>query len=167
MPLYTWRDVGFPAVSNWRQAAWRHKLSSKRSTSRFQDLGSARFGSLHLQRLCPSGRETGNGGITAHAAVAFNAETNCSRRVSAAAEKILNLHARFALTTLYEFRRAAFRSGCHQFVLDAYTRRELIITSAAIHVHLSMYGMLCAHYLQPEAPDAAVRGQVFTWHRGW
>ena len=92
------------------------------------------------------------------------AETKiAAEAVFAGAEKLVTAPLIFRLTTLYGISpRTRFDLVVNQFVLDAYTRRELIIyqrgySRSFIHVRDVVRGIMAGL----QAPDAAVRGQVY------
>ncbi|MFH1523837.1 MAG: NAD(P)-dependent oxidoreductase [Chloroflexota bacterium] len=159
--------VGFPACQAiGKQAAWRYNVEAvKRIFEQVADLGSARF--VFTSTYSNYGRSTDGKPVTETSPLApqsLYAETKIaaeeyllSQKESATAPLI------FRLATLYGISpRTRFDLIVNQFVLDAYTKRELIIyqrgySRSFVHVRDVVRGIL----LGLDAPEDKVRGQIY------
>ena len=159
--------VGFPACQAiGRQAAWRHNVEAvKRVYEQVLDLGSARF--VFASTYSAYGPSVDGKPVTEESPLtpqSLYAETKIAAEEFLLAQKNSELAPLvFRLTTLYGISpRTRFDLVVNQFVLDAYTKRELIIyqrgySRSFIHVRDVVRGIIAGL----KAPDAAVRGQVF------
>jgi nucleoside-diphosphate-sugar epimerase len=159
--------VGFPACQAiGKQAAWKYNVEAvKQVYEQVSELGAARF--VFASTYSTYGPEVGGKPVTEESPLtpqSLYAETKIaaeqyllSQKNSATAPLI------FRLTTLYGISpRTRFDMVVNQFVLDAYTRRELIIyqrgyTRSFIHVR----DVVCGIILGLNAPEALSRGQVY------
>jgi nucleoside-diphosphate-sugar epimerase len=159
--------AGFPACQAiGRQAAWRHNVEAvKRVYEQVADLGSARF--VFASTYSTYGPSTNENPVTEQSPLtpqSLYAETKIAAEEFLLAQKnTVTAPLVFRLTTLYGISpRTRFDLVVNQFVLDAYTRRELIIYQRGycrsfIHVRDVVRGIMAGL----NAPDATVRGQVF------
>jgi nucleoside-diphosphate-sugar epimerase len=159
--------AGFPACQAiGKQAAWRHNVEAvRRVYEQVSELGSARFvfastysnygPSLKGQTLTEESPLTPQS-LYSETKVAAE-EYLLAHRNSATAPLI------FRLTTLFGISpRTRFDLIVNQFVLDAFTRRELIIyqrgySRSFIHVRDVVRGIISGL----NAPETTVRGQIF------
>jgi nucleoside-diphosphate-sugar epimerase len=159
--------AGFPACQAiGRQAAWRHNVEAvKRVYEQVVDLGSTRF--VFASTYSTYGPPTNEDPLTEQSPLtpqSLYAETKIAAEEFLLAQKnAVTAPLVFRLTTLYGISpRTRFDLVVNQFVLDAYTRRELIIYQRGycrsfIHVRDVVHGIMAGL----NAPDATVRGQVF------
>ncbi|HVM71420.1 MAG TPA: NAD(P)-dependent oxidoreductase [Anaerolineales bacterium] len=159
--------VGFPACQAiGKQAAWRHNVDAvKRVYEQVADLGTARFVfASTYSTYAPSA----NGDPVTEASPLTPQSLYAETKIAAeefllAQTKSVTAPLVFRLTTLYGISpRPRFDLVVNQFVLDAYTRRELIIyqrgySRSFIHVRDVVRGLVAGL----QAPDATVRGQVY------
>lgn len=159
--------VGFPACQAvGKQAAWKYNVeATKRVFEQAAALGSARFvfaSSYSNYGLSPDGRpvteESPLNPQSLYAETKIAAEEFLLSQRDAVPAPLL-----FRFATLYGISpRTRFDLIVNQFVLEAFTRRELIIyqrgySRSFIHVRDTIRGIL----LGLDAPDAKVRGQVY------
>jgi nucleoside-diphosphate-sugar epimerase len=158
--------VGFPACQAvGRQVAWQYNVEATKTVyGQAADLGVGRFvfGSTYSNY-----GESTNGPVNEASPLnpqSLYAETKVAAEqhlLAQSASSCAPLVLRFA--TLYGTSpRTRFDLIVNQFVLDAYTRRELIIyqrgySRAFLHVQDTVRGIL----LGLEAPEAKVRGQIY------
>ena len=159
--------VGFPACQAiGKQAAWRYNVEAvKRVFEQAADLGSARF--VFASTYSNYGLSTDSKPVTEESPLtpqSLYAETKI-----AAEEYLLTQKGSstapliFRLATLYGISpRTRFDLIVNQFVLDAYTKRELIIyqrgySRSFVHVRDVVRGIL----LGLDAPEDKVRGQIY------
>ena len=159
--------VGFPACQAvGRQAAWQYNVeATKRVFEQAAGLGSARF--VFASTYSNYGLSTDGQPVTEESPL--NPQSLYAETKIAAEEYLLGqkdsvtapLVFRFA--TLYGISpRTRFDLIVNQFVLDAFTKRELIIyqrgySRSFVHVRDTVRGIL----LGLDSPDAKVRGQVY------
>lgn len=159
--------VGFPACQAiGRQAAWRHNVEAvERVFEQAAGLGSARF--VFASTYSNYGLSTGGKPVSEESPLmpqSLYAETKV------AAEEFLLKQKEsptapliFRLATLYGISpRTRFDLIVNQFVLDAYTKRELIIyqrgySRSFVHVQDVVRGIL----LGLDTPEEKVRGQIY------
>jgi nucleoside-diphosphate-sugar epimerase len=159
--------VGFPACQAiGKQAAWRHNVDAvKRVYEQAAELGSERF--VFTSTYSNYGASSDGKPVTEESPLlpqSLYAETKIAaeeylltRRDAPAAPVI------FRLPTLYGISpRTRFDLLVNQFVLDAYTRRELVIyqrgySRSFVHVRDVVRGIM----LGLEAPQDKVRGQIY------
>lgn len=159
--------VGFPACQAvGKQAAWKYNVeATKRVFEQAAALGSARFvfaSSYSNYGLSPDGRpvteESPLNPQSLYAETKIAAEEFLLSQRDAVPAPLL-----FRFATLYGISpRTRFDLIVNQFVLEAFTRRELIIyqrgySRSFIHVRDTIRGIL----MGLDAPDAKVRGQVY------
>ena len=159
--------TGFPACQAiGKQAAWRHNVEAvKRVYEQVLELGTARF--VFTSTYSNYGLPVDGNPLTERSPLSpqsLYAETKI-----AAEEYLLNQKNSatapliFRLTTLYGISpRTRFDLVVNQFVLDAYTKRELIIyqrgySRSFIHVWDVVHGIISGL----KAPEATIRGQVY------
>jgi nucleoside-diphosphate-sugar epimerase len=159
--------VGFPACQAvGRQAAWRYNVEATQHVfEQSNDLGSERFvfaSTYSNYGLSPDGRP-----VTEEAPLnpqSLYAETKIASEQYLLSQKDATcapLIFRFA--TLYGISpRTRFDLIVNQFVLDAYTKRELVIyqrgySRSFVHVKDVVSGIM----LGMDMPDGKVRGQVY------
>jgi nucleoside-diphosphate-sugar epimerase len=159
--------VGFPACQAiGKQAAWRHNVEAvKRVYEQVSDLGSARF--VFASTYSTYGSSPDGQPVTEESPLtpqSLYAETKIAAEEYLLAQKnSVSAPLIFRLTTLYGISpRTRFDLVVNQFVLDAYTKRELIIyqrgySRSFIHVRDVVRGII----LGLKAPDETVRGQVY------
>jgi nucleoside-diphosphate-sugar epimerase len=159
--------VGFPACQAiGKQAAWRHNVEAvKRVYEQVAELGSGRF--VFASTYSNYGLSLDGKPVTEESPLtpqSLYAETKIAaeeylltQKESATAPLI------FRLATLYGISpRTRFDLIVNQFVLDAYTKRELIIyqrgySRSFVHVRDVVRGII----LGLDAPEAKVRGQIY------
>ncbi len=159
--------VGFPACQAvGRPVAWRYNVeATQRVFEQAEELGASRF--VFASTYSTYGHSPNGRGVTEESPLnphSIYAETKI------AAEEVLLRHKDaqcapliFRLATLYGISpRTRFDLIVNQFVLDAYTKRDLLIyqrgyTRSFVHVRDIVAGLI----LGLEAPEAKVRGQVF------
>ncbi len=159
--------VGFPACQAiGKQAAWRHNVEAvKRVYEQVSDLGAARF--VFASTYSTYAPSTDGKPVTEvspltpqslYAETKIAAEEYLLKQKNAVTAPLI-----FRLATLYGISpRTRFDLVVNQFVLDAYTRRELIIyqrgySRSFIHVLDVVRGIL----LGLKAPEATIRCQVY------
>ncbi|HKY79469.1 MAG TPA: NAD(P)-dependent oxidoreductase [Anaerolineales bacterium] len=159
--------VGFPACQAvGRQVAWRYNVEATQHVfEQAEELGVKRFvfaSSYSNYGLSPSGQS-----VTEESPL--NPQSLYAETKIAAEQALLDgKDARcvpliFRLATLYGISpRTRFDLIVNQFVLDAYTKRDLLIyqrgySRSFVHVRDVVAGLI----LGLEAPEATVRGQVF------
>ena len=159
--------VGFPACQAiGRQPAWRHNVEAvKRVYEQVADLGAARFVFASTYSIY-SPSVDGNP-VTEESPLtpqSLYAETKIAAEQFLLAQKdSITAPLVFRLTTLYGISpRTRFDLVVNQFVLDAFTRRELIIyqrgySRSFIHVRDVVRGIISGL----QADDATIRGQVY------
>ncbi len=159
--------VGFPACQAvGRQVAWRYNVeATERMFEQAVELGAERFifaSTYSIYGLSPDGKP-----VTEESPLnpqSLYAETKI------AAERFLLAHADevtapliFRFATLFGLSpRTRFDLIVNQFVLEAYTKRELLIyqrgySRSFVHIRDTVRGIL----LGLEAPEEKVRGQVY------
>ncbi|MFZ5857538.1 MAG: NAD-dependent epimerase/dehydratase family protein [Chloroflexota bacterium] len=159
--------VGFPACQAvGKQAAWKYNVeATKRVFEQAAALGSARFvfaSSYSNYGLSPDGKpvteESPLNPQSLYAETKIAAEEFLLSQRDAVTAPLL-----FRFATLYGISpRTRFDLIVNQFVLEAFTKRELIIyqrgySRSFIHVRDTIRGIL----MGLDAPDAKVRGQVY------
>lgn len=159
--------VGFPACQAvGRQAAWRYNVEATEMVfEQAASLGVERFvfaSTYSNYGLSPDGRPVGEDSPlnpqSLYAETKIAAEEYLLRQKDAPAAPLI-----FRLATLYGIApRTRFDLIVNQFVLEAYTRRELIIyqrgySRSFVHVHDVARGIM----LGLEAPEKSIRGQVY------
>jgi nucleoside-diphosphate-sugar epimerase len=159
--------VGFPACQAvGRQAAWRYNVDAVKTVfDQAAGLGSGRF--IFTSTYSAYGRSADGKPLTEESQLSpqsLYAETKIAAEEYLLAQKgAATLPLIFRLATLYGISpRTRFDLIVNQFVLDAYTRRELIIyqrgySRSFVHVQDVVRGII----LGLEAPDKKVRGQVY------
>jgi len=159
--------VGFPACQAiGKQAAWRHNVEAvERVYEQVSELGSARF--VFASTYSNYGASTDGKPVTEASPLtpqSLYAETKiAAEQYLLAQNKSVTAPIIFRLTTLYGISpRTRFDLIVNQFVLDAYTRRELIIyqrgySRSFMHVRDVVRGIISGL----KAPEEVVRGQVF------
>jgi nucleoside-diphosphate-sugar epimerase len=159
--------AGFPACQAvGRQAAWKHNVEAlKRVYEQVSDLGSARF--IFASTYSTYGSPENGKPVTEESSLtpqSLYSETKIAAEEYLLAQKSSPSAALiFRLTTLYGISpRTRFDLIINQFVLDAYTRRELIIyqrgySRSFIHVRDAVRGIISGLH----APEVDVRGQVY------
>jgi len=159
--------VGFPACQAiGKQAAWRHNVEAvERVYEQVSELGSARF--VFASTYSNYGVSTDGKPVTEASPLtpqSLYAETKiAAEQYLLAQNKSVTAPIIFRLTTLYGISpRTRFDLIVNQFVLDAYTRRELIIyqrgySRSFMHVRDVVRGIISGL----KAPEEVVRGQVF------
>ena len=159
--------VGFPACQAiGKQAAWKHNVEAvKRVYEQVSELGTTRF----IFASTYSNYSTPMDGKPVTEESPLTSQSLYSETKIAAEEFLLvqkdspTAPLIFRLATLYGISpRPRFDLVVNQFVLDAYTKRELIIyqrgyTRSFIHVRDVVRGIISGL----KAPDAEVRGQVY------
>jgi nucleoside-diphosphate-sugar epimerase len=159
--------VGFPACQAiGKQAAWRYNVDATRQVfEQAVNLGAARF--VFASTYSNYGLSENGKAVTEESAL--NPQSLYAETKIAAEEYLLSQKDAscapliFRLATLYGISpRTRFDLIVNQFVLDAYTKRELIIyqrgySRSFVHVQDVVRGIL----LGLKAPDEKVRGQVF------
>jgi len=159
--------VGFPACQAiGKQAAWRHNVEAVKCVyEQVSELGTARF----IFASTYSNYSTPMDGKPVTEESPLTSQSLYSETKIAAEEFLLaqkdspTAPLIFRLATLYGISpRPRFDLVVNQFVLDAYTKRELIIyqrgyTRSFIHVRDVVRGIISGL----KAPDAEVRGQVY------
>ena len=159
--------VGFPACQAvGRQAAWMYNVEAvKMVFDQAAGLGSARF--VFASTYSNYGLSTDGHAVTEESPL--NPQSIYAETKIAAEEFLLSQKDStcapliYRLATLYGISpRTRFDLIVNQFVLDAYTRRELIIyqrgySRSFLHVRDVVRGMV----LGLEAPDEKVRGQLY------
>lgn len=159
--------VGFPACQAvGRQVAWRYNVeATQRVFEQAEELGVGRF--VFASTYSTYGHSSNGRGVTEVSPLnphSIYAETKI------AAEEVLLDHKDakcapliFRLATLYGISpRTRFDLIVNQFVLDAYTKRDLLIyqrgySRSFVHVRDVVSGFM----LGLGAPEAKVRGQIF------
>lgn len=159
--------VGFPACQAvGKQAAWKYNVeATKMVFEQAAALGSARFvfaSSYSNYGLSPDGKP-----VTEESPLnpqSLYAETKIAAEEFLLAQKdAVPAPLLFRFATLYGISpRTRFDLIVNQFVLEAFTKRELIIyqrgySRSFIHVRDTVRGIL----MGLDAPDAKVRGQVY------
>ena len=159
--------VGFPACQAiGRQPAWRHNVEAvKRVYEQVADLGAARF--VFASTYSTYGPSVDGNPVTEESPLtpqSLYAETKIAAEQFLLAQKdSITAPLVFRLTTLYGISpRTRFDLVVNQFVLDAFTRRELIIyqrgySRSFIHVRDVVRGIISGL----QADDATIRGQVY------
>ena len=159
--------VGFPACQAvGKQAAWKYNVeATKMVFEQAAALGSARFvfaSSYSNYGLSPDGKP-----VTEESPL--NPQSLYAETKIAAEEFLLSQRDTVTAPVLFRFAtlygispRTRFDLIVNQFVLEAFTKRELIIyqrgySRSFIHVRDTIRGIL----LGLDAPDAKVRGQVY------
>ncbi len=154
--------VGFPACQAvGKQAAWRHNVdATKNIYEQAENLGIGRF--VYASTYTAYGPSPDGKPVTEESEL--NPQSLYAETKVAAEEYLLPLGAMvFRLATLYGISpRTRFDLVINQFVLDAFTRRELLIyqrgySRSFIHVQDVVRGLL----LSLDAPDEKARGQVY------
>jgi nucleoside-diphosphate-sugar epimerase len=159
--------VGFPACQAvGHQAAWRYNVeATKRVFEQAESLGVERFvfaSTYSNYGHSPDGRpvneESPLNPQSLYAETKIAAEEFLLEQKGAVPAPLI-----FRLATLYGLSpRTRFDLIVNQFVLDAFTKRELLIyqrgySRSFVHVHDVTRGIL----IGLEAPDAKVRGQIY------
>lgn len=159
--------VGFPACQAvGRQAAWKYNVeATKMVFEQAAALGSARFvfaSSYSNYGLSPDGKpvteESPLNPQSLYAETKIAAEEFLLSQTDAVTAPLL-----FRFATLYGISpRTRFDLIVNQFVLEAFTKRELIIyqrgySRSFVHVRDTVRGIL----MGLDAPEAKVRGQVY------
>ena len=159
--------VGFPACQAiGRQPAWRHNVEAvKRVYEQVADLGAVRF--VFASTYSTYGPSVDGNPVTEESPLtpqSLYAETKIAAEQFLLAQKdSITAPLVFRLTTLYGISpRTRFDLVVNQFVLDAFTRRELIIyqrgySRSFIHVRDVVRGIISGL----QADDATIRGQVY------
>ena len=159
--------VGFPACQAiGKQAAWKYNVEAvKRVYEQVSELGTARF--VFASTYSNYGPPVDGKPVTEESPLtpqSLYAETKIAAEQYLLAQKNTpTAPLIFRLTTLYGISpRTRFDLVVNQFVLDAYTRRELIIyqrgySRSFIHVR----DVVCGIILGLNAPEALARGQVY------
>jgi nucleoside-diphosphate-sugar epimerase len=159
--------VGFPACQAiGKQAAWKYNVEAvKRVYEQVSELGTARF--VFASTYSNYGLPVDGKPVTEESPLtpqSLYAETKIAAEQYLLAQKnTANAPLIFRLTTLYGISpRTRFDLVVNQFVLDAYTKRELIIyqrgySRSFIHVR----DVVCGIILGLNAPEALARGQVY------
>jgi nucleoside-diphosphate-sugar epimerase len=159
--------VGFPACQAiGKQAAWRHNVEAvKRVHEQVSELGSERF--VFASTYSNYGPPVNDKPLSEDAPLtpqSLYAETKLAAEEYLLAQKdSVAAPLIFRLTTPYGIApRTRFDLLVNQFVLDAYTRRELIIYQRGylrsfIHVRDVVRGII----LGLNAPEKVVRGQIY------
>jgi nucleoside-diphosphate-sugar epimerase len=159
--------VGFPACQAiGKQAAWRYNVEAvKRVYEQVAGLGSARF--VFMSTYSNYGPSEDDQPVTEESSLtpqSLYAETKTAaeeylsgQKESPTAPLIFRLATPYGISP-----RTRFDLIVNQFVLDAYTKRELIIyqrgySRSFIHVRDVVHGII----LGLEAPEEKVRGQVY------
>jgi nucleoside-diphosphate-sugar epimerase len=159
--------VGFPACQAvGRQVAWRYNVeATKRTFEQSSDLGCERF--VFASTYSNYGLSQNGRPVTEESALtpqSLYAETKIAAERYLLSQKdagVAPLLFRFA--TLYGISpRTRFDLIVNQFVLEAFTRRELVIyqrgySRSFVHVRDVVHGIL----LGLEAPEEKIRGQVY------
>lgn len=159
--------VGFPACQAvGRQAAWRYNVDATRQVfEETADLGAKRF----VFASTYSNYGLSEDGLPVNEQSPLNPQSLYAETKIAAEEYLLSLKDSptapliFRLATLYGISpRTRFDLIVNQFVLDAFTKRELIIyqrgySRSFVHVRDVVRGIM----LGLDAPEEKVRGQVF------
>ena len=159
--------VGFPACQAvGKQAAWRYNVeATKQVFDQASDLGSGRF--VFASTYSNYGLSSNGAAVTEESPL--NPQSIYAETKIAAEEYLLSqkdasaapLLLRFA--TLYGISpRTRFDLIVNQFVLDAYTKRELLIyqrgySRSFVHVRDVVRGII----LGLDAPEKKIRGQVY------
>lgn len=159
--------VGFPACqAHGRQVAWRYNVeATERVYDQAIELGVNRFifpSYYNIYDLSPNGKPvTENTSLTPHSLYAetkIAAERLLIAQSSAACAPLI-----FRLADVYGLSpRMRFDLMINQFVLEAYTKRELLIyqrgySRSFVHINDVMRGFI----LGLHAPDEKVSGQVY------
>src|SRR3972149_10489471 len=159
--------VGFPACQAvGREVAWRYNVEvTQHVFEQAEELGANRFvfaSTYSTYGQSPDGRlvteESPLNPQSLYAETKIAAEEYLLRQKNAGCAPLI-----FRLATLYGISpRTRFDLIVNQFVLDAYTKRELLIyqrgySRSFIHVRDVVAGFL----LGLEAPESKVRGQIF------
>jgi nucleoside-diphosphate-sugar epimerase len=159
--------VGFPACQAvGRQAAWQYNVeATKHVFEQAASLGSARF--VFASTYSNYGLSTDGRPVTEESPLnpqSLYAETKISAEEYLLGQKdSVTAPLVFRFATLYGISpRTRFDLIVNQFVLDAFTKRELIIyqrgySRSFVHVRDTVRGIL----LGLDSPDAKVRGQVY------
>ena len=159
--------VGFPACQAvGRQAAWRYNVeATKQVFEQSAALGAGRF--VFASTYSNYGLSTDGKPVTEESPLnpqSLYAETKIAAEEFLLAQKdSVTAPLSFRFATLYGISpRTRFDLIVNQFVLDAFTKRELIIyqrgyTRSFVHVRDVVRGVM----LGLDAPDAKVRGQIF------
>jgi nucleoside-diphosphate-sugar epimerase len=159
--------VGFPACQAiGKQAAWRYNVEAvRRVFEQVSELGTARF--VFTSTYSNYGASVDGKAATEDALLtpqSLYAETKIAAEEYLLAQKESPTATLiFRLTTLYGISpRTRFDLLVNQFVLDAYTRRELIIyqrgySRSFIHVRDAVRGIISGL----NAPETEARGQVY------
>lgn len=159
--------VGFPACQAiGKQAAWRYNVDATRQVyEESSDLGAKRF----IFASTYSNYGLSEDGLPVNEESSLNPQSLYAETKIAAEEFLLSQKDApaapliFRLATLYGISpRTRFDLIVNQFVLDAYTKRELIIyqrgySRSFVHVQDVVRGIL----LGLDAPEEKVRGQVY------
>jgi nucleoside-diphosphate-sugar epimerase len=159
--------VGFPACQAiGKQAAWRYNVEATRQVFEASaDLGAKRF----VFASTYSNYGLSEDGLPVNEESSLNPQSLYAETKIAAEEYLLSQKDApiapliFRLATLYGISpRTRFDLIVNQFVLDAYTKRELIIyqrgySRSFVHVQDVVRGIL----LGLDAPEEKVRGQVY------
>ncbi len=159
--------VGFPACQAiGKQAAWRHNVEAvERVFEQAAGLGSARF--VFTSTYSNYGLSSDGKPVTEESPLtpqSLYAETKIAAEEFLLAQKeSASVPLIFRLATLYGISpRTRFDLIVNQFVLDAYTKRELIIyqrgySRSFVHVQDVVRGII----LGLEAPAEKARGQIY------
>ncbi len=159
--------VGFPACQAiGKQAAWRYNVEAvKRVFEQAAGLGSGRF--VFTSTYSNYGLSMDGKPVTEETPLtpqSLYAETKIAAEEYLLAQReSVTAPLIFRLATLYGISpRTRFDLIVNQFVLDAYTKRELVIyqrgySRSFVHVRDVVHGII----LGLEAPEAKIRGQVY------
>ncbi|HEY5157899.1 MAG TPA: NAD(P)-dependent oxidoreductase, partial [Anaerolineales bacterium] len=159
--------VGFPACQAiGKQAAWKYNVEAVKCVfEQVSELGTARF--VFASTYSNYGPPVDGKAVTEESPLtpqSLYAETKIAAEQYLLAQKnTATAPLIFRLTTLYGISpRTRFDLVVNQFVLDAYTKRELIIyqrgySRSFIHVR----DVVCGIILGLNAPEALARGQVY------
>jgi nucleoside-diphosphate-sugar epimerase len=159
--------VGFPACQAvGKQAAWRHNVEAvKRVFEQVSELGSGRF--VFTSTYSNYGFSVDGKPVTEESPLtpqSLYAETKIAAEEYLLSQKdAIPTTLIFRLATLYGISpRTRFDLVVNQFVLDAFTRRELIIyqrgySRSFVHVRDVVRGIM----LGLDTPKAKVRGQIY------
>jgi nucleoside-diphosphate-sugar epimerase len=159
--------VGFPACQAvGRQVAWRYNVEATQQVfEQADEMGASRFiyaSTYSSYGLSPDGKpvteESPLNPQSLYAETKVTAERYLLSQSGAACAPLI-----FRLATLYGLSpRTRFDLILNQFVLEAHTRRELLIyqrgySRSFIHIQDAVHGLT----LGLQAPEASVRGQVY------
>jgi nucleoside-diphosphate-sugar epimerase len=159
--------AGFPACQAvGRQVAWRYNVeSTQRVFEQADEMGMGRFvyaSTYSNYGLSPDGKPVSEDSPlnpqSLYAETKINAERYLLAHKDAACAPLI-----FRLATLYGLSpRTRFDMIVNQFVLEAYTKRELLIyqrgySRSFLHIRDAVSGLA----LGIEAPEAKIRGQIY------